>query len=80
LAKQIVVNGLVNYEGQKMSKSLGNIIPLKQGVAQYGVDPLRFIEIVSAELGTESDFKAEGVNSIRSKNDFLHKLIGSLGR
>ena len=77
--KQIVVNGLVNYEGQKMSKSLGNIIPLKQGVAQYGVDPLRFIEIVSAELGTESDFKAEGVNSIRSKNDFLHKLIGSLG-
>ena len=25
--KQIVVNGFVNYEGEKMSKSLGNIIP-----------------------------------------------------
>ena len=25
--KQIVVNALVNYEGEKMSKSLGNIVP-----------------------------------------------------
>ena len=76
--KQIVVNGLVNYEGQKMSKSMGNIIPLKAGVAKYGADPLRFIEIVSAELGTESDFRTEEVRSIQSKNDFLHKLIISL--
>jgi leucyl-tRNA synthetase len=76
--RQIVTNGLVNYEGQKMSKSLGNIVPLKKGVAQYGVDPLRFLEIVGAELGTESDFRAEGVRSVQQKNDFISSLIASL--
>ena len=47
-------------------------------MAKYGAAPLRFIEIVSAELGTESDFRTEEVRSIQSKNDFLHKLIISL--
>ncbi|MDE1865897.1 MAG: leucine--tRNA ligase [Candidatus Micrarchaeota archaeon] len=76
--KQIVTNGLVNYEGQKMSKSLGNIIPIKIGIRNHGVDPLRFIEVVGAELGSESDFRVDEVKSIRTKNDFLHKLITSL--
>jgi leucyl-tRNA synthetase len=76
--KAIITNGLVNYEGQKMSKSLGNIIPLKIGIKNYGVDPLRFIEVVGAEIGTESDFRVEGVRSVQAKNDFLHKMILTL--
>jgi leucyl-tRNA synthetase len=75
---QIVTNGLVNYEGQKMSKSLGNIIPLKTAIREHGADPLRFVVVASAEIGTESDFRSESVRSVQSKNDFLHKLMLSL--
>ncbi len=76
--KQIVVNGFVNYEGEKMSKSLGNIIPLADGVAQYGADPLRFIEMAGAELDTETEFSANGVESVRSRNEYLLRLINEL--
>jgi leucyl-tRNA synthetase len=78
LPKQIVVNGLVNYEGEKMSKSLGNIIPLIDGVEKYGSDPLRFIEITGADLDTTTEFSIEGINSVSSRNEFLYKQIFSL--
>ena len=78
LPKQIVSNGLVNYEGQKMSKSLGNIVPLKKGVMKYGADPLRFVEIVTADLGTETEFSETGIMSIQSKNESLVSTITSL--
>lgn len=76
--KQIVVNGFVNYEGEKMSKSLGNIIPLVDGVAKYGADPLRFVEIAGADLDTTTEFSPEGINSVHVRNEFLYKTIMSL--
>jgi leucyl-tRNA synthetase len=76
--KQIVVNGFVNYEGEKMSKSLGNIVPLVDGIAKYGADPLRFIEITGADLDTTTEFSSEGISSVHSRNDFLYRAIESL--
>lgn len=75
---QIVVNGLVNYEGQKMSKSLGNIIPLKRGIGKYGADPLRFVETATADLGTETEFSEVGIRSIQSKNESMLTAILAL--
>lgn len=34
--------GLLNIDGQKMSKSLGNFVVISDGIARYGVAPLRF--------------------------------------
>ena len=34
--------GLLNIDGQKMSKSLNNFVRLSEGVERYGVAPLRF--------------------------------------
>jgi leucyl-tRNA synthetase len=76
--KQIVVNGLVDYEGEKMSKSLGNIVPLVDGIAKYGADPLRFIEMASADLDTNTEFSPEGISSVHYRNDFLYKCVMSL--
>ncbi len=76
--KQVVTNGLVNYEGKKMSKSLGNIVPLKVGIRKYGADPLRFVTVASADLGTDTDFSVDGINSVRQKNDYLERLVLSL--
>lgn len=76
--KQIVVNGFVDYEGEKMSKSLGNIIPILDGIEKYGADPLRFIEIAGADLDTSTEFTTENMNSVQAKNEFLHRTILSL--
>jgi leucyl-tRNA synthetase len=76
--KQIVVNGLVNYEGEKMSKSLGNIIPIADGIAEYGSDPLRFIEVATAELDTEAEFSGEAVNGTKQRNEYLREAITSM--
>lgn len=76
--KQIVVNGFVNYEGEKMSKSLGNIIPVVDGIAKYGADPLRFIEIAGADLDTTTEFSPDGVSSVHARNSYLLESIKSL--
>lgn len=54
--RQIVVNGSVTMEGKKMSKSLGNIIPIGQAVEMFGADPIRLSVLGSAELSSDADF------------------------
>ncbi len=40
--RQLYVHGFVTSEGQKMSKSLGNVVHPKEIVDKYGVDALRY--------------------------------------
>jgi leucyl-tRNA synthetase len=64
--RQIVTNGFVLMEGSKMSKSMGNIMPLRDAVREYGADVVRFCVVSGAELSQDSDFNqamAEGVSS-----------------
>lgn len=73
--KCIAVNGFVNVEGDKMSKSLGNIIPLSEAIANYGADMVR-INIASAnENMDDADWRIENLKGIRIRYDFLYKLI-----
>src|SRR3989338_4503175 len=65
--KQIVVNGSVLMDGKKMSKSMGNIIPLRQAIRDYGADPIRLAIIISAELLQDADFNLESVSGIKNK-------------
>ncbi|MCH7941128.1 MAG: leucine--tRNA ligase, partial [Thaumarchaeota archaeon] len=65
--KQIVVNGSVLMDGKKMSKSMGNIIPLRQAIRDYGADPIRLAIIISAELLQDADFNLESVTGIKNK-------------
>lgn len=76
--KQIVINGFVLYEGEKMSKSLGNIVPVMDGLKIYGADPLRFIEIAGASLGTDTEFSPKSIDSIKSGNEYLYNTIANL--
>ncbi len=64
---QIVVNGSVLMDGKKMSKSMGNIIPLRQAIRNYGADPIRLAIIISAELLQDADFNLESVSGIKNK-------------
>src|SRR5215203_1517806 len=65
--RQIVVNGSVLMEGKKMSKSLGNIIPLRKAIQEYGADTIRLAILISSELLQDADFSFDTARSIRIK-------------
>jgi leucyl-tRNA synthetase len=70
--RQIVVTGSVLMEGKKMSKSLGNIIPLKTAIREYGADPFRLTILSTAELVQDSDFSVELAKSIRDRLEYFY--------
>lgn len=72
--RQIVVNGSVLMEGKKMSKSLGNIIPLRDAIKEYGADSIRLAMLASAEILQDADFSFDSVNAIRSKLYEIYRL------
>ena len=62
LPKSIYVHGYVSIDGEKISKSLGNIISPEDAVKKYGIDPVRYYllrEISSTEDGDFSYKKLE---------------------
>ncbi len=69
--QEIVVNGSVMMDGAKMSKSMGNIIPLRTAIKDHGADPIRLAIISSAELLQDADFNMESVSGIQSKLESL---------
>ncbi|MDI1495534.1 MAG: leucine--tRNA ligase [Cenarchaeum symbiont of Oopsacas minuta] len=69
--RQIVVNGSVLMDGKKMSKSMGNIIPLRQAIQKYGADPIRAAILVSSELLQDADFNIGSVDSISRRLESL---------
>ncbi len=73
--RQIAVNGFVLMEGKKMSKSLGNILPIRKAMAAYGADVVRFVIVSGAELLEDTDFNTENIEGVRQRLNFLHALI-----
>ena len=71
--QEIVVNGSVLMGGKKMSKSMGNIIPLREAVRKYGADPIRLTILISAELLQDADFNAEAINGIKNKLESMYE-------
>ncbi|HMK32034.1 MAG TPA: class I tRNA ligase family protein, partial [Nitrosopumilaceae archaeon] len=65
--EEIVVNGSVLMDGKKMSKSEGNIIPLRDAIRIHGADPIRLAILISAELLQDADFNQEAVKGIKHK-------------
>jgi TatD family hydrolase len=76
LPKTIFVHGFITADGEKMSKSLGNVIDPFELVKKYGTDPVRYYllrEIPSSEDGDFSYDKFE-----QRYNSDLLKGIGNL--
>lgn len=78
--QQIVVNGSVLMEGKKMSKSLGNIIPLRAAIKEHGADTIRLAMLVSAEILQDADFSFDTVRGIRSKLFGIFEMAEKCGR
>lgn len=73
--RQIVVNGSVLMEGKKMSKSLGNIIPLRKAIAMYGADTVRLAVLSTAELLQDADFSDALAKSIKEHLKSFYSMI-----
>jgi methionyl-tRNA synthetase len=73
---QIVIDGFINSGGQKMSKSLGNIISPLDIVNEYGTDAIRYY--VARELSTFEDSDVTMEKFKESYNANLANGIGNL--
>lgn len=66
--KNVVSNGLVlDKNGNKMSKRLGNAVDPFQAIEKYGSDPLRWYMITNAAPWDNLKFDIEGVEEARRK-------------
>ncbi|MBU4216836.1 class I tRNA ligase family protein [Candidatus Parcubacteria bacterium] len=55
LPKQLFVHGFFLVDGQKMSKSIGNVIGPSELIAKYGVDASRYLIMSSIAMGRDGD-------------------------
>ncbi|MGC8571760.1 MAG: leucine--tRNA ligase [Candidatus Micrarchaeia archaeon] len=79
MPKQIVANGLVYLEGVKMSKSLGNVDPVSDGIKKYHADPLRMVETTISDIDSDLEVNLnEVVSGIYSRNEFFYNLANNL--
>jgi methionyl-tRNA synthetase len=59
LSKQILINGFIGVNGQKMSKSLGNVISPEELVTRYSRDGARFLLMNLGPFGEDMDVSFE---------------------
>lgn len=72
--RQIVTNGSVLMGGKKMSKSFGNIIPLRDAVRDYGSDPIRLAVVSTAEVLQDASFSPELAKSVGEQLEEFYSL------
>ncbi|MCK4918904.1 MAG: methionine--tRNA ligase [Candidatus Pacebacteria bacterium] len=56
LPKKLLVHGFITSDGQKISKSLGNVIDPLEVAEKYGVDALRYYLLKEIPSGGDGDF------------------------
>lgn len=74
LPKKILVHGFITSGGQKMSKSLGNVIDPIEAVQTYGVDALRYYLLKEIPTVDDGDFSWKRFIEV-----YNHELADNLG-
>ena len=76
LPKNIFAHGWWTVEGQKMSKSIGNVVDPNEIIAKYGVDQFRYFLLREVPFGLDGDFS---VNALKGRiNGDLANDLGNL--
>ena len=74
LPKRIMVHGYITVEGQKMGKSLGNMIDPFHLMEKYGADPLRYCLLSEVPTFDDGDFSEKALIGKTNR-----ELIANLG-
>ena len=78
LPKAVYVHGFLTSEGQKMSKSLGNVVDPIALLDEWGVDPVRYYLLREVPSDEDGDFSKERFAVLY--RDELQNTIGNLLR
>jgi methionyl-tRNA synthetase len=78
LPKQIIVHGFLFNRGEKMSKSVGNVISPKTLVDHYGVDQLRYFFLREVPFGQDGNYSHEAI--VQRINADLANDLGNLAQ
>ena len=76
LPKKILVNGFLNINGQKISKSIGNVIHPSEWVTKYGADAVRYYLLRYTSITEDSDISEEKL--LQAYNSDLANGLGNL--
>lgn len=80
--KQIFIHGFITSEGQKMSKSLGNVVDPIQLVKQYGIDTVRYYLLKEIPAAGDGDFSHSRMKEIYNADlaNGLGNLVSRIAR
>lgn len=78
LPRKIVAHGWWTIEGEKMSKSLGNVIAPKDLLDEFGLDQMRYFLLREVPFGNDGNF-SRSVMSERINSDLANN-IGNLAQ
>lgn len=78
LPKRLFAHGWWTKDGEKISKSLGNVIDPVELIDTYGVDPTRFFLMSEVAFGNDGDFSDEKM--IYKVNANLSNELGNLNQ
>jgi len=76
--RQIVVHGFLFSKGEKMSKSLGNVVDPFTLAADYGVDQLRYFFLREVPFGQDGSYSHEAI--VNRVNADLANDLGNLAQ
>ena len=76
LPKELFVHGYFTVNGQKMSKTLGNVIDPVEIINKYGADSLRYYFLAKFSPFTDGDFSEEKLKDVY--NGDLANGLGNL--
>ena len=76
LPKTILVNGFLNINGQKISKSVGNVIRPSEWTKKYGADAVRYYLLRYTNIIDDSDISEEKL--LQAYNADLANGLGNL--
>lgn len=71
---QIYVEGFINSDGQKMSKSIGNVVDPQSYIAYYGLDAIRYFVTRHVHDVQDSDWTRERFHEM-----YMGNLVNGLG-
>ncbi|MFC4605447.1 methionine--tRNA ligase [Rhodococcus kronopolitis] len=78
LPKRVFVHGFLYNKGEKMSKSVGNVVDPLEMVEQYGLDALRFFLLREISFGQDGSYSHEAI--VTRMNADLSNELGNLAQ
>ncbi len=79
LPQSLYVHGFINVEGQKMSKTLGNVVAPKDIVDKYGVDTFRYFFLRYIPSYEDGDFSWQKLHEVYN-NELANELGNAVQR